>query len=128
MVRSTVLAGACVSLLGVALPAAAQGPGSGDAAKGKQVYSTYCTTCHGDNGDGQGPAGKALNPPPRDFTKGDFKFGDKDEDLFKTISNGAAAQKAKDGTAGSPLMAPWGNVIPEADRWSLVKYIRTFKK
>jgi mono/diheme cytochrome c family protein len=99
-----------------------------DPAKGKQVYTMFCQTCHGEAGDGQGPAGKALNPPPRDFTKGDFKFGDKDEDLFNTIANGAAAQKAKDGTPGSPLMAPWGSVIPEADRWALVKYIRTLKK
>ena len=100
----------------------------GDPAKGKQVYSLYCQTCHGEAGNGQGPAGKALNPPPRDFTKAQFKFGDTDEDLFDTITNGAAAQKAADGTPGSPLMAPWGNVIPEADRWSLVAYIRTFKK
>jgi mono/diheme cytochrome c family protein len=98
-----------------------------DPAKGKQVYSLYCQTCHGEKGDGQGPAGKALNPPPRDFTKAEFKFGAADADLFNVISNGAAAQKGSDGTTGSPLMAPWGNVIPEQDRWALVKYIRTLK-
>jgi hypothetical protein len=37
-------------------------------------------------------------------------------------SNGAASK------GGSPLMAPWGAVIPEADRRALVKYIRAFKK
>jgi mono/diheme cytochrome c family protein len=121
----TLSAVGCFLLAGTAL---AQGIAKADPAKGKQVYSTYCQTCHGELGDGQGPAGKLLNPPPRNFTKGDFKFGEKDEDLFKTISNGAAMQKAKDGTPGSPLMAPWGNVIPEADRWALVKYIRTLKK
>jgi mono/diheme cytochrome c family protein len=108
--------------------AAAKAMGSADVAKGKQVFSLYCQTCHGPAGAGDGPAGKTLNPPPRDFTKAEFKFGGKDEDIFAVISNGAAVQKAGDGTPGSPLMAPWGNVIPEGDRWALVKFIRTLKK
>jgi mono/diheme cytochrome c family protein len=93
-----------------------------DAAKGEQVYKTYCLTCHGPTGDGQGPVGKTLNPPPRDFTQGDFKYGGTDQDIFDVISNGAASK------GGSALMAPWGAVIPEADRWSLVKYIRSLQK
>jgi mono/diheme cytochrome c family protein len=111
-----------------AKPDPAKALAKADVAKGKQVFATYCQTCHGEKGDGQGPASKTLNPPPRDFTKAQFKFGDQDEDLFDTISNGAAAQKASDGTPGSPLMAPWGSVIPEGDRWALVKYIRTLRK
>jgi mono/diheme cytochrome c family protein len=90
--------------------------------KGKQVYSVYCITCHGPLGDGQGPVGKTLDPPPRDFTKGEFKYGGTDQDLFDVMTNGAASK------GGSPLMAPWGAVIPEADRWALVKYIRSLKK
>jgi mono/diheme cytochrome c family protein len=93
-----------------------------DAAKGKQVYEIYCVTCHGPKGDGQGPVGKTLNPPPRDFTMGDFKYGGTDQDIFDVISNGAASK------GGSALMAPWGAVIPEADRWSLVKYIHVLRK
>lgn len=95
---------------------------AGDAAKGKQIYDTYCLTCHGPNGDGQGPVGKTLNPPPRDFTKGDFKYGGTDQDIFDVISNGAASK------GGSALMAPWGAVIPEAQRWDLVAYVRSLKK
>jgi hypothetical protein len=38
------------------------------------------------------------------------------------ITNGAASK------GGSALMAPWGAVIPEADRWALVKYIRSLHK
>ena len=93
-----------------------------DLEKGKSSYGTYCVTCHGTTGDGQGPVGKTLNPPPRDFTAGDFKFGDSDQEIFDVISNGAASK------GGSPLMAPWGMVIPEADRWAIVAYIRSLKK
>ena len=85
------------------------------------IFMTYCSTCHGPTGDGQGPVGKVLDPPPRDFTKGDFKYGGTDQDIFDVISDGAAAR------GGSPLMAPWGSVIPEADRWALVKFIRSLK-
>ena len=93
-----------------------------DGKKGEQIYGQFCWTCHGKSGDGQGPIGKTLNPPPRDFTKGEFKFGGTDQNIFDVISNGAASM------GGSPLMAPWGAVIPEADRWALVKHIRSLKK
>ena len=93
-----------------------------DAAKGAQVYSLYCVTCHGEKGDGQGPVGKTLNPAPRDFTAGDFKYGGSDQAIFEIITNGAASK------GGSALMAPWGAVIPEPDRWALVKHIRSLKQ
>ena len=52
---------------------------AGDAAAGKAKYDLFCTTCHGAGGKGDGPAGAALTPPPRDFSVGDFKF-DADKD------------------------------------------------
>jgi len=41
---------------------------------GRQVYTRQCAGCHGTTGDGQGPAGAHLNPPPRDYRNGVFKF------------------------------------------------------
>jgi mono/diheme cytochrome c family protein len=41
---------------------------------GRQVYTAQCAGCHGTTGDGQGPAGAHLNPPPRDYRNGVFKF------------------------------------------------------
>ncbi|MEE8558091.1 MAG: cytochrome c [Myxococcota bacterium] len=121
--RSTTLwtlgIGLAALLIGASLTSAET---KGDPATGKKTYDIYCVTCHGPVGDGQGPVGKTLQPPPRDFTKGDFKFGGADQEIFDIISNGAAIK------GGSPLMAPWGAVIPEADRWGLVAYIRTLKK
>jgi len=114
---SVILVGSLAFLLG-ARSAAAQD----DLAKAGQLFKMYCANCHGEKGDGTGPLGKTLVPPPRDFTKGDFKFGGTDEDLYQVISNGAAAK------GGSPMMAPWGAAIPEADRRSLIKFIRSLKK
>jgi len=99
---------------------------AGDAAKGKTLFETNCLSCHGATGKGDGPVGVALQPPPRDFTKGEFKFDankdgkpGEDADLMLVITNGAAAY------GGSPLMAPWGH-LAEQDRLDLIAYVRTF--
>jgi mono/diheme cytochrome c family protein len=42
--------------------------------KGSQLYRKLCLYCHGINGDGGGPTGQFLNPQPRDFRRGIFKF------------------------------------------------------
>jgi mono/diheme cytochrome c family protein len=42
--------------------------------KGSQLYRQLCLYCHGINGDGGGPTGYFLNPKPRDFRRGIFKF------------------------------------------------------
>ena len=122
--RSCLTAWGCLTVVGclAVLAAPSTSKAQDELAQGQQVYSLYCVTCHGENGDGQGPVGKTLNPPPRNFGAGDFKYGETDEAIFEVISNCAAAR------GGSPLMAPWGAVIPEADRWALVKFIRSLKK
>src|SRR3970040_518226 len=62
---------------------------------GKILYETYCSTCHGFDGKGEGTAAIYLNPKPRDFTRGIFKFQSTpvgglptDEDLHRTLRNG----------------------------------------
>jgi len=64
-------------LLGV-LPALAAGsPDLGsdaDRAAGKTIYDKYCSQCHGDTGDGNGPAAVHLMPRPRNFTTGKYKI------------------------------------------------------
>ena len=41
---------------------------------GRQVYMRNCMHCHGVTGDGAGPTGEFLNPRPRDYRNGQFKF------------------------------------------------------
>jgi mono/diheme cytochrome c family protein len=112
----------CVAALGASAARA------GDAAAGKAVYDVNCTSCHGPAGKGDGPVGSALNPAPRDFSVGDFKFdADKngtpgeDADLALVIQRGAAAY------GGSPLMAPWPT-LSDADVENVVAYIRSLKQ
>src|SRR5687768_1103199 len=41
---------------------------------GYDVYQNNCMQCHGQKGDGIGPAAQGQNPPPRNFQQGIFKF------------------------------------------------------
>ncbi len=100
----------------------------GNVENGNTLFQANCATCHGPGGKGDGPVGQALQPPPRDFTVGDFKFdadGDgtpgTDADLLEVIKKGAGAY------GGSPLMAPWGH-LPESDINDLMAFIRTLKQ
>ena len=94
---------------------------TGDASAGKAVYEKKCALCHGEKGDGKGPAADLLDPRPRDFTTGIYKIRTTanktptDQDLFTVITHGMP------GT----FMPGW-KVLPEKDRWSLVAYLKTF--
>jgi cytochrome c553 len=63
--------------------------------EGRLAYATYCAGCHGETGDGNGPAAGFLNPRPRNFQNASFKFSSTragklptDDDLKRTIRNG----------------------------------------
>jgi mono/diheme cytochrome c family protein len=43
-------------------------------AEGRKLYMTHCLHCHGVSGDGAGPTARFLNPRPRDYRQGIFKF------------------------------------------------------
>ena len=88
---------------------------------GEHLFVTYCSACHGVNGDGKGPASIGLRPPPRNFTQGRFKFGavasgqlPNDEDFLRIT------QKGLHGSA----MLPW-NDVPERELMDIVQYIKT---
>lgn len=85
--------------------------------KGKELYKNSCASCHGDNGDGKGPAGMNLNPPPRDFhSKDNWTNGRKFSQIFKTLTEGIL----QNGMAAYEY-------IPANDRFAIIHYIRTFE-
>jgi cytochrome c oxidase cbb3-type subunit 2 len=87
---------------------------------GKEVYERHCVGCHGEKGDGNGPAATFLyKQRPRNFTLGVFKFRvtqkpvPTDGDLLRTITRGVR------GTA----MPAWYD-LPLNDRLAVIQYIK----
>jgi len=88
-------------------------------AEGKAIFEGKgtCVNCHGKKGDGQGPAGKVLNPGPRDFTNCKFHKKRKEGELMWVIKNGSP------GTGMVPLIPA---TISEEDAWKVIAYERSF--
>jgi mono/diheme cytochrome c family protein len=76
-----------------------------------------CMNCHGANGDGKGPAGMGLMPPPRNFTCGEMMKDIPDGQLFWIIKNGSP------GTGMMPFSG-----LPDDEVWQLIHYLRTLTK
>lgn len=91
--------------------------------RGKEVYGMRCSSCHGVYGDGRGPASLYMDTPPRDFTKGVFKFRTTQEgmptaeDLFRSVTAGFPAY-------GMPSFA----YLSSEERWALVYHVEGLVK
>ena len=84
-------------------------------AKGKSAFAINCASCHGTSGHGDGPAATALNPKPRNFTEGYWRYGGGFARIVRTISEGSP------GTGMASFTA-----IPLDERMAIAHYIRTF--
>jgi mono/diheme cytochrome c family protein len=84
------------------------------------LYRKHCVHCHGISGDGRGPTALFLNPYPRDYRQGVYKFKSTytaakptNEDLHRVLVNGVP------GTA-----MPSFSLLPEAEVDALVEYVK----
>ena len=99
---------------------------------GKKVYEERCLLCHGENGDGNGPAGiirrseksgRVLEIRPRDLTMAVFRFRTTptgclpdDKDLLDIISRGVPRS----------FMPPHEEVLSSEEKEALKEYIKVF--
>lgn len=86
-----------------------------DVQLGAKVYAANCASCHGTAGNGDGPAGKALDPPPIAFT---------DKERASQRSLFALYQAVSQGIAGTAMPA-FGH-LSDDDRWAVATYLGTF--
>jgi mono/diheme cytochrome c family protein len=83
---------------------------------GKAVYmgKGACWTCHGELGLGDGPAGAALNPKPRNLQEAEgWKNGKSLEGIMKTLMEGLAG--------GS--MVSYKDSLTEEERMAVTEYV-----
>ena len=90
---------------------------------GQIVYKRWCGWCHGEKGDGNGPAARYLMPKPRDFTFGVFKYKStagesppSDEDLGRIVAEGMP------GTS----MPGWKDLLNDTERRDVIAFIKKF--
>lgn len=93
-----------------------------DAARGSALYAANCASCHGPGGEGDGPAAAALDPKPARHSDGAYMNALANDHLFKVIQSGGQA------VGKSPLMAPWGGMLSDAQIWDLVAFVRSLAK
>jgi mono/diheme cytochrome c family protein len=59
--------------------------------RGREVYDSLCTSCHGLYGRGDGLGGRALSVPPRDLAAPAYQAQVSDGALFRIIADGKGA-------------------------------------
>ncbi|MBU6429905.1 MAG: c-type cytochrome [Cyanobacteria bacterium REEB65] len=85
-------------------------------ALGKEKFEAQCAPCHGMQGKGDGPVGKALIVPPADLTSA----------RFKTMSDGQIYLRiVKGGAANGALMPSYAKKLTVAERWAVVNYVKS---
>ncbi len=84
-------------------------------AEGEKLFKANCSSCHGENGAGGGPASMGLNPAPRNFTsKDNWKNGTKLSQIYTTLQEGLPPS----------AMASYDYLLPK-EKFALAHYIRT---
>jgi len=91
-------------------PAAAQA--------GKQIYESDCSTCHGTDARGDGPAAASLDPKPIDLA--DRQTNLSDAYFFWRISEGSAMLSI------DSQMPAWKGILSDEQIWQVITYLRTF--
>lgn len=107
---------AALLALTLATPAFAADPIDGAA-----LYRTYCETCHGATGKGDGVAGMYLSPTPANFTTADF---------WKTRDAAAVRRAVTEGGAAigkSPLMTAWKGVLTAEQIEAVARVVEGWK-
>jgi uncharacterized membrane protein len=90
---------------------------------GEGLYAENCVSCHGEHGDGQGPASSALTPKPRNFTDAAWQASVTDDQIRLTVLGGGPVR------GKSALMPSFAGVLHQDPALldALVRQIRGFK-
>ena len=82
-----------------------------DISNGKEKYLTYCLSCHGDLGHGDGVGAAALSEKPSNIYKGVTSLFEFESELYSTVMN------------GNEGMPAWGAILSNDDVRDIFGYI-----
>jgi mono/diheme cytochrome c family protein len=89
----------------------------GNALKGKPIYEKNCLLCHGPQGRGDGPMGKALSPPATNFSSPE-SMHKTDAELLKVVREGHP----------DTAMTAWKGSLSEQEFQDLLAYVRQLSR
>ena len=93
-------------------------PFAGDSeaiADGQKLFLQSCAPCHGSNGEGAQSQAEGMHPP--DLTRGQFRAGRTDGDLFRVISEGVRG-----------TLMPSFKSLGDEQIWRLVTFVRSLSQ
>jgi mono/diheme cytochrome c family protein len=91
-------------------------------AKGKEIYTAKCALCHGEKGDGKGPAAASLTPKPGDFTDKKMVAEMAGNYWMWRVSEGGLVEPFKSKKSAMPA---WKGELSMNDRWAVIAYAHT---
>ena len=110
---------AVLAALGAAAPARADDRAA-DGALGERVFRRFCAPCHGRAGQGDGDAARFLTVPPRDLSRGVFKWRSTatgslptEQDLVRTVREGTGASR----------MPAFGALLPPRELSAVARFV-----
>jgi mono/diheme cytochrome c family protein len=92
-------------------------------ARGREIYGVRCAVCHGDRGDGRGPAAGALPLKPPDLRDARMVNAMRGSYWFWRVSEGGQVEPFR--SQGSAMPA-WKDVLSVEDRWAVIAYQHAF--
>lgn len=99
----------------------AAGPVRGDSAGNQTgLYRQHCAHCHGITGDGAGPTAIFLDPYPRDYRQGKFKF--KSTQRASKPTHADLKRILTEGIAGTAM--PSFMLLTETEQAALIEYVK----
>lgn len=87
---------------------------------GRMLYMRHCSHCHGTSGDGNGPTARYLNPKPRDYRNGVFKFTSTND--MSKISRDDLKRILKYGIPGTYM--PSFLLMTDEEHHAIAEYVR----
>lgn len=90
--------------------------------EGSILYRQQCLHCHGLTGDGRGPTARWVNPHPRDYRQGIFKFTSVDQDIgVRKPRRADIIRVMEQGIDGTSM--PSFNILTEEQKEALASYV-----
>ncbi len=87
-------------------------------ADGKSIYNRFCIYCHGEKGEGDGPAGSLSGVDTGDLSNGAYMSQLSDQELYDRIAWGEEKFPYLQ-------MPGWRSSLSDGEIRALVKYVRT---